>query len=389
MISTEKRISTAQLFALVFILGMSLKMMMLPVLLLKSCGRDSVIAMFVILVAELVCLAGATAAIALSPQKSFGQLLKATVGKIAAKIIFALMAAMFFLKLLLLSGEVRIFFAENLFTEFPWCVYSVPFFALTTVISMGTARAIGRTAQFLFPLILAATVLMLFLIGRGVDFTEVFPFGEFAARDVAADSLRYAMWYGDYSALVVFLGSVKRSRKTVAISMISGVAASAVVLFFTLGLTASFSNVCYIIHFGQNVTGMSHYALGNIMQGRIDLILFCVWMMSVFLKGGMFAYAAAYCIRAIAPMNRTLPALILGITLFVISCFIPSATGLHTVMADYMAIPAIAFQFAVPALMLTVSLLGRRRERKCEECERMGEDCEQINERECAEDDDA
>ena len=182
---------------------------------------------------------------------------------------------------------------------------------------------------------------------------------------------------------------MKRSRKTVAISMISGVTASAVVLFFTLGLTASFSNVCYIIHFGQNVTGMSHYALGNIMQGRIDLILFCVWMMSVFLKGGMFAYAAAYCIRAIAPMNRTLPALILGVTLFVISCFIPSATGLHTVMADYVAIPAIAFQFAVPALMLTVSLLGRRRERKGEECERMGEDCEQINERECAEDDDA
>ena len=120
MISTEKRISTSQLFALIFILGMSLKMIMLPVLLLKSSGRDSVIALAGILVCELICLVAVVFAIAIAPQKTFGQLLKGFMGKWASKIVFALLAALFFLKLLLLSGEVRIFFSENLFSEFPW-----------------------------------------------------------------------------------------------------------------------------------------------------------------------------------------------------------------------------------------------------------------------------
>ena len=61
-------------------------------------------------------------------------------------------------------------------------------------------------------------------------------------------------------------------------------------------------------------------------------------------------------------MNRTLPSLIMAAVLYIISGFIPSATALHTVMSNILAIPALIFQFAIPALMLTIAIAGRKRE---------------------------
>lgn len=363
MVASERRISVAQLFTVIFILGMSLKMLMLPVLLLKSSGRDSVLGMSGILLSELLCLGACIAAILLAPQKSFTELLENCVGKIAAKIVFVLLALFFFGKLVLISGEVRIFFSENLFGEFPWRLYGIPFFGLCIVMGMGTLRAIGRSAQFLFPFIAVATFVMFVLIAGGVDFHEVFPIGEFGYANVFRASYKFAMWYGDYSLLVVCLGAVKRSRHTVAISLTAGILSACVVLFFMFGLTATFSNVCNLIRFGQNVTGMSHYALGNIMQGRVDLVLFCVWLISVFIKAGMFSFAVVFFVRAVLPVGGALPSVLLGLALYIISVCTPSATSMHSFMTQYLSIPALIFQIAVPALMLGVVLVARHKDK--------------------------
>ena len=360
----EKRVSTAQLFAIVMILGTALKMMMLPVLLLKSSGRDSVIGLSVILAFELVCLGAAVAAIVLAPDKSFPELLESLVGKAGVKIIFSVLALFFLSKLILTSGEVRIFFSENLFAEFPWPVYAIPFFALCIMFGKGTARAIGRTCQFLLAFIVVATLVMLVLIGRGVDFEEILPLGRFGASFIATDMLKFSMWYGDYAVLAVFLGSVKRTRHTALLTMISGVLSSLVVLSFTLGLTASFANLCSLIRFGQNVTGMSHYALGNLLEARLDLMVFCVWMLGIFLKAGIFAYAVVYCVRVAVPSNTIWPALISGAAMYIISVCIPSATGLHSFMSQIMAWPALILQIVVPALMLVAVLAHRGKENK-------------------------
>ena len=361
MVATQRKISTAQLFTVIFVLGMSLKMLMLPVLLLKACGRDSVIAMAIVLVMELLCLSAMLAAVLLAPNKRFAELLADCFGKWASKGILLVMAVFFFAKLTLLSGEVRIFFTENLFKEFAWGVYSLPFFALCALFGMGATRSVGRAVQFLFPFIAIASLVMSALICRGVEFWEVLPIGGYGIKNVSAETTRYAMWYGDYSALAVFLGAVKRNRKTALWGSIAGISVSAVPMLFMLGLSAAFSNVCYLIRFGQNVTGMTQYALGNTVQGRFDLLLFCVWLLSAFLKAGIVSYAAVYCLCAVFPAKPPLTAWLLGLILYIVSICFPSATGLHTFMIRFMAIPALVWQFAVPALSVFAAARYRRK----------------------------
>ena len=363
MVVTEKRVNTAQLFTVIFILGMSLKMLMLPVLLLKTSGRDAVLGMTGVLISELVCLVAMLFALALAPEKKFAELLEGCIGKWATKILCVPFALFFVFKLLLLSGEVRIFFSENLFTEFSWSFYALPLFGLCIVLGKGTLRALGRTAQFLFPFIAAATVLMFVLVGQ-LDYSELLPLGEYGVSGLVPDVFRHAMWYGDYSALLIFFGSVKRTKAATAIGIGSGAIASAVVLFFTLGLTASFSSVADLVRFGQNITGMSHYALGNVMQGRFDLILFCVWLFSAFVKAGVFAYAAVYLLRVAFPVGKTPCALGVGVVLYVGTLIWSSATAMHTFFMAYCAVPAFVMQFLVPVLALVSACMIRAKENK-------------------------
>ena len=364
MVAPERRITCAQLFTVVVVLGMGVKMLMLPVLLLKSCGRDSVLALMLLLALELTCLGASIVALVLAPQYSFADLLRATVGKVAAKIVCIVFAVYFLGKLILLSGEVRIFFCENLYNDFSWVLFAVPFFGLCFMFGKGTLRAIGRCTQFLFPFIAFATVVMFVLIGMGVEYAEVLPIGEFGWRTVSRTAFRYAMWYGDYSVLVVCLGAVKRTKGTAIATACAGVLASAIVLFFMFGITATFSNVCYLIRYGQSVTGMSHYALGNALQGRFDLVLYCVWMIAVFLKAGMFSYAAVYCLCSALPLRRGWVSGVLSAGLYLLAVNIPSAAGLHDFMTRYLATPALILQFVVPAVMLTVAIAGRHIDKK-------------------------
>ena len=364
MVETEKRISTAQLFTVIFILGMGLKILMLPVLMLKVVGRDSVLGLAGMGVLELLCLGAMLAAVMLSPEKSFFDMTVELVGKAAAKIIFAFLAAFFFFKLLLLVGEVRVFFSENLLQNFSSTVYSLPLCGLCVVMGMGTLRAIGRTSQFLFPFIAVAMLCLFVFIGMGVDYSEIFPLGDCGFKSTFTNSFKHSMWFGDYSSLVAVIGSVRRTKRTATAGVIAGIIASLTVIFYMLGLTASFSNVCYLLRFGQNVTGMSHYALGDVMQGRLDVMLFCMWIVSVLVEAGFYSFTTVSCLEKVIPVKKELLSLSAGVLLFAVLLLWQSTSDLQAFAINYFSVPAAVFQIAVPVFAVIVTAVARRREKK-------------------------
>lgn len=367
METTERKLSSAQLACLVFILGMSLKLLILPILLIKSSGRDATLSFAALLSIDLVMLALMITAIVLAPEKSFCELLEGLIGKWAAKAVYAVLAVYFFFKLVLLSGDVQIFFSEGLLPDLHWTLYSIPFFAMCALIGAGTVRAIGRTAQMIVLFVGAAIIMTLVLISAGVDFSLLLPIKASGLKNVPKDLLRYSMWYGDFTVLAAFIGSIKRTRKTYAVSIIAGVISALSVMFFALSLIASFSDIADIIRFGQNISGLSLDAIGNEQQGRFDLILFCVWLFAIFLKAGVFAFGAVHFTCAVVPKlgaHKGWVGLALAVLLFTVSRFTTQNTALHSFMIDFAAIPALIIQCAMPLLALTAAIVGRRRQNK-------------------------
>ncbi len=364
MVTTEKRITSAQLACIVFILGMSLKMLVLPVLLIKSVWRDAAVSIALILSIEFVCLIALTVAFIVAPDERFPVLVQKCFGKWVAKVLFVLFAVYFFFKLILLSGEVRIFFSENLFADFNWQAYSLPLFALCAVMGMGTARAIGRTAQFLLPCIVVAIVVLLALVGAGADLSGILPFLEHGAHNAMRDVVRFSMWYGDYSILVVFLGSVKRTKKTAVVTVAAGFAALLAVLFYSVILISAFSSVADYVRYGQNVMGMSPVMQANLMQGRFDLLFFCIWLFSVFVKAGVLSYAAVTFLCTALPVRQPLCSLIFAALLYFVTMLWGSATGLQSFMIETCAVASFVFQFVAPIVALVVAFAGRHRVKK-------------------------
>ena len=369
MENTERKLSTAQLACLVFILGLSLKLLILPILLIKSSGRDATLSFAALLIVDLIMLAVMIAAIVLAPQKSFCELLESLIGKWAAKAVYIVLVVYFFFKLVLLSGDVQIFFSEGLLPDLHWTLYSIPFFAMCAVIGAGTARAIGRTAQMIIVIVGVSIIMTLVLISAGVDFSLLLPVSASGLKNVPKDLLRYSMWYGDFTVLAAFIGSVKRTRKTYAVSIIAGVISAVFVMFFAVSLIASFSDIAEIIRFGQNVSGLSLDAIGNEQQGRFDLVLFCIWLFALFLKAGLFAYGTVHFTSATVPKlkaHKGWIAFSLAVLLFVTSRFVTQNTALHAFMIDFAAIPALIIQCFVPLIALIAAAVGRHKQNKAE-----------------------
>lgn len=360
---TEKRITTSQLFALIFILGIGFKMLMLPVLLLKSCGRDSLIITTVNVTADLICLAVMLLGIKFCPRDcSFFDILKSVIGKWGAKILCAILATFFLFKMLLILSEINSFVSENLLKEYSSPLYALPLYAVCVVMGMGSLRSAGRTVQFMFPIVAVTTLMLIMLIASGVDFGEVLPLGEFSAKTVAKSTFGFAVWDGDFSVLIIVLGSVKKN-KTVIAGITSGVIAALTVVFYIAGLTAAYSNVCYVIRFGQSISGMSHYAMGNVMQGRIDLVLFCGWILSAMLKVGVYSFASVTCAANVVNIKPKWISLVWGVIAAVVLSGLNLNAEIQTFAIYIMPVPAVIIQFGVPVISLVSALVLRRRDR--------------------------
>ena len=71
-----RQISSTQFALLVFVCGMAIKMFMLPALMLKVSGRDSIIVMAFYLVIELVSVVFLTLTLKRNPDKTFYEILR-------------------------------------------------------------------------------------------------------------------------------------------------------------------------------------------------------------------------------------------------------------------------------------------------------------------------
>ncbi|MDE7395312.1 MAG: GerAB/ArcD/ProY family transporter, partial [Clostridiales bacterium] len=311
-----------------------------------------------------------------APDKSFLMLVREALGKAGEKIVSALMFVYFFLKALLVSNGTQIFFSEGLLSEAPWGVYVLPLVAFCILFGMGTARQAGRSAQFLFPFIAVSTLVIFALVSFGADYANLLPLFEDAPLPILKNAARYAMWYGDYSTLVVFFGSVKRSKHTLLLTNLAGVLASVAVLMFSLGLIAAFAEVGDILRFGQNVVGLSRFTLLGPASGRFDLLVFCVWQLSAFIKVGVFMYAASSFLSSLLGIRRGVASLSTGILLYGAILLCSTPIDMHAFFGKLSMI-ALVVQFVLPLFCLILACVSARRSRKedgAEESQEEGEE---------------
>lgn len=357
---SKDRISSKQFIVVLFLVTLAIKMFMLPSLVLRIVGKDGYLVIGLYTILEFAGLGLLLCTVLRNPDKTLFDILSDATGKVISRIIVAFLIAFALVKATIIINEIKMFFAVIMYRDINWAILAVPLFAVMIAMSVRPLRSIGRTAELVFPVVVLSTFILASLLFGDIRVENLLPVMPEGAGEVADGIKRFCMWFGDTTFLTLFLGRVKASRKLVAGAFIAKAIASLIVMFFTVVLFASYANVSTLIDYGNNVSNMTQLSLGSQDYGRFDLLFYCVWIFSVFLKLGIVFCLITQCAGFLFGSGRKYLLSILSAgVVFVITTFIVKNEEISyifaTGMVRYFCFP---IGYAMPAITLICAVIA-------------------------------
>lgn len=285
-----KQVSTRQFVVVQFLVALAVKMFMLPALMLRVVGKDSYIVMLAWIAFEFVDLTFVVLLARRNPDKTMYEILTDAFGKIVSRVIVALFTLFVCAKGLLVLGELKTFFVVTMYADINWVVMLIPLMALLCAFGIRSLRSIGRTAELITPVIVVSTLVLSGLLLGDIEFANLLPVMENGFAPIKKGMLTFPMWFGDVSFLLMFLGNIKINRGFIWKSYLSKLVATALVMLFSVTLFSTYANVSTLIDYGNNVSNMTQLSMGAQDNGRFDLMFYCIWLFTVFLKLALIFY---------------------------------------------------------------------------------------------------
>ena len=285
-----KQVSTRQFVVVQFLVALAVKMFMLPALMLRVVGKDSYIVMLAWIAFEFVDLTFVVLLARRNPDKTMYEILTDAFGKVVSRVIVALFTLFVCAKGLLVLGELKTFFIITMYADINWVVMLIPLMVLLCAFGIRSLRSIGRTAELITPVIVVSTLVLSGLLLGDIEFANLLPVMENGFAPIKKGMLTFPMWFGDVSFLLMFLGNIKINRGFIWKSYLSKLVATALVMLFSVTLFSTYANVSTLIDYGNNVSNMTQLSMGAQDNGRFDLMFYCIWLFTVFLKLALIFY---------------------------------------------------------------------------------------------------
>lgn len=357
-----KQVSTRQFVVVQFLVALAVKMFMLPALMLRVVGKDSYIVMLAWIAFEFVDLTFVVLLARRNPDKTMYEILTDAFGKVISRVIVALFTLFVCAKGLLVLGELKTFFVVTMYADINWVVMLIPLMALLCAFGIRSLRSIGRTAELMTPVIVVSTLVLSGLLLGDIEFANLLPVMGNGFAPIKKGMLTFPMWFGDVSFLLMFLGNIKINRGFIWKSYLSKLVATALVMLFSVTLFSTYANVSTLIDYGNNVSNMTQLSMGAQDNGRFDLMFYCIWLFTVFLKLALIFYFFTRNLGFIAgTRNNYLTSPICAAVWYAVSAFVlrnENVSYLFFTSAVKYALCPVAF--VMPMLLYITALLKYR-----------------------------
>lgn len=325
-----KTISTNQTSLILVIFTIALKLSVLPAI---TCDFSRTSAYMVVLFACVIDFLLTIAIIIIMqkiPDKNFFGLIKETLSKPVAIIVYIFLFGYFFLKLLITLLELHDYYIVTLFEHLNPFFFILALMSLLLYLFKAEFRAIGRMIEICFwPLALGIAFTLVYPIAE-VELVNLFPLFEDGIYPVMNGLLRTSFAYGDFMILFVLMGNIsysKHARKKVLLYM------SAV-----LGFIFNFY-IIFVGTFGDTAVNqslaLSELPLHNPYPttiGRLEWLTIIMWSAILLIQVALLGISCTTCFKEIFGFSdRKIPTCVIILILSVL--YIPTYLKLDKVVA--------------------------------------------------------
>lgn len=214
----KKTISSNQAGLIFCIFAISLKLSALPSLMFTYSGNDSYITCLIALIFDFIGTIVIIGVMHKFPDKTLGDLIKETLGKVIEKIIQAILFVYFMSKCVLILQELHDYFIATLFEELNPIYFLIVLGLLIIYATTKNFRSIGRVIELIFwPTFIGILFTLVFPI-EDIQIEKLLPVFEQGFVPIFRGLSRTTFAFGDYMILLPLLGNTvvnKKSKKKI------------------------------------------------------------------------------------------------------------------------------------------------------------------------------
>ena len=358
----EKTASTNQTSLILVIFTVALKLSVLPALTCDYASNNAYIVSLIALAIDFLLTLFIILIIQKVPDKNFFQLIKATLSKPVAIIIYIFLTLYFFIKLLVALLELHDYYIVALFEHLNPIFFIVTLMFLFLYMFNSNFRTIGRMIEILFwPLALGIFFTLIYPISE-VEIVNLFPIFQEGAYPIFHGLFRTSFAYGDYMILFVMMGGIKYSKK-----------ATKKILLYTstiLGFIFNFY-IIFVGTFGDTAVNqslaLSELPLHNPYPttiGRLEWLTIIMWTAILLIQAALLGLCCTTCIKEMFGLSdKKIPSVVLVILLTVL--YLPTYLKLEFVITFVTSVPfsiaAIAIELGCALILLISFVIYRKR----------------------------
>jgi spore germination protein KB len=359
----KKLVSVRQLIMILIVSMFGIKVLVLPNLFSKSLGRDSYIFVFFLLLLDFLVLLSFLFVKNKFKGKNFYEILELLFGKVVAKIILFLFLLFFVLKSSAIFETNYVYLTENLYTNFNWFVFSLPFLTILILVSFQGVNALARTFEIFFPVIIVGLIFSITIGAVQADFSNLLPFMENGLSNFQ-QIFRFTFWFGDYIIFIIFFDNVREEKKMnlKIILYVLGGMLLIVALFAVFYAKYNYSSICH----SNAISDLIQMSPSMSDVGSFDWLLILVWDIVLFLVFTINLLGAFYCFRHtfFKPPHIIIALILVGIV-FALNFFTNFDIYFSIDFAqDYLLYFSIGIQYGLPVLIFVFALFkgGKKNE---------------------------
>lgn len=281
-------------------------------------------------------------------------------GTFITKFLYLILLIFFIFKLLALLDEGFGFIRDVADEEFSYLNFIICFFPVICALAHSGIRNLSRTCEFFFPFILIALFVSIIFSFAPINFWGLGSVSRLNMGCVFRILTNLSFWNGDIFAVLMFMDKIELKKGSIKnifspILLISLFLIIAYVMYFSLYQETS------ILH-SNMIFDIIEYSVGTSSGWHMDIFAILVYMVLLFLQGGIYMYSALIAVNKIFNYNNktfTLTALVI-ILVCVQFLYLNDYLKYVAFASKYLSVASIVVLLLIPLLIL-IAILNKRR----------------------------